>query len=129
MVLATAVPDSNGVGLVLASPRHGRKADGIPPARQPGPAFSQGTWIDAAGRPTPFGDGVLQILPLEYATVAGGVSFPMDWRIDLPEKGVHVTVSALNPGTYMATSFPYWEGPVTVRGTHEGVGYLEMTAE
>jgi len=22
---------------------------------------------------------------------------------------------------------PYWEGPVTVAGSHSGVGYLEMT--
>jgi predicted secreted hydrolase len=27
----------------------------------------------------------------------------------------------------MATSFPYWEGPISFRGTHSGVAYLEMT--
>jgi predicted secreted hydrolase len=24
-------------------------------------------------------------------------------------------------------SFAYWEGPVSFRGSHSGVGYLEMT--
>ena len=27
----------------------------------------------------------------------------------------------------MGTSFPYWEGPIAFRGSHAGVGYLEMT--
>ena len=27
----------------------------------------------------------------------------------------------------MGTSFPYWEGPISISGTHSGRGYLEMT--
>jgi predicted secreted hydrolase len=27
----------------------------------------------------------------------------------------------------MGTSFPYWEGPVRINGSHSGMGYLEMT--
>jgi predicted secreted hydrolase len=27
----------------------------------------------------------------------------------------------------MATSFPYWEGPIRFEGSHHGRGYLEMT--
>jgi predicted secreted hydrolase len=27
----------------------------------------------------------------------------------------------------MPLSIPYWEGPVTISGSHAGVGYLEMT--
>jgi len=27
----------------------------------------------------------------------------------------------------MGTSFPYWEGPIALHGSHAGVGYLEMT--
>ena len=42
-------------------------------------------------------------------------------------KGVDVTVTALNEDAWMATSIPYWEGPVTVTGSHQGIGYLEMT--
>jgi predicted secreted hydrolase len=52
---------------------------------------------------------------------------PTEWRVRLPERGLDVTVKAVNPGAWMATSVPYWEGPVTVAGSHEGVGYLEMT--
>ena len=45
----------------------------------------------------------------------------------LPEKAVSVEVQALNPQSWMGASFSYWEGPVTVTGSHSGKGYLEMT--
>ncbi|MDP5360052.1 MAG: lipocalin family protein, partial [Paracoccaceae bacterium] len=38
-----------------------------------------------------------------------------------------VTVAAINDNAWMTTSVPYWEGPVTVTGSHAGIGYLEMT--
>jgi len=38
-----------------------------------------------------------------------------------------VEAAALNPDSWMDTSFPYWEGPVTLEGSHAGRGYLEMT--
>ncbi len=52
---------------------------------------------------------------------------PVRWRVELPAQGVDVTVAAINENAWMTTSVPYWEGPVTVTGSHEGIGYLEMT--
>ena len=34
---------------------------------------------------------------------------------------------ALNKSSWMGTSFPDWEGPISFAGSHKGVGYLEMT--
>ena len=28
---------------------------------------------------------------------------------------------------WMGTGFSYWEGPISFAGTHDGVGYLELT--
>jgi predicted secreted hydrolase len=47
--------------------------------------------------------------------------------VTLPDQGLDATVTALNPDAWMAVSIPYWEGPVTVSGSHGGRGYLEMT--
>jgi len=33
----------------------------------------------------------------------------------------------LNARSWMGTSFPYWEGPISFKGSHTGLGYLEMT--
>lgn len=88
--------------------------------------FTAATWIDPEGNATALPDGAFTAAPLAHAEVAGR-RIPVDWRVTLPEHGVDVIVTALNPQSWMATSFPYWEGPVRVSGSHTGRGYLEMT--
>ena len=55
----------------------------------------------------------------------GGV--PVAWRVRVPAADLDLTVAALNPGAFMTTQVPYWEGPVGVEGSSGGRGYLEMT--
>jgi len=88
--------------------------------------YTSSTWIEADGTTTPYGDGSFTATPLVETQVAGR-DIPTDWRVRLPERGVDVTVSALNPNAWMGLSIPYWEGPVSVSGSHTGQGYLEMT--
>jgi predicted secreted hydrolase len=88
--------------------------------------FSSGTWIDPDGTPHPLPPGALRAEPLERAPVAGR-EVPVVWRLVLEERGLDVALRALNPGAWMATSVPYWEGPVGIAGSHSGRGYLEMT--
>lgn len=89
-------------------------------------SFTAATWIAADGTATPYPDGAFRATPQAWHRTAGR-DVPVDWRVELPDKGVDVTVRALNPDAWMATSVPYWEGPVTITGTHTGTGYLEMT--
>lgn len=91
-----------------------------------GTDYTSATWIDANGTVTPYPDGSFTARPLERADVAGH-EVPVIWQVLLPDRGVDVTVSAINPNAWMAVSIPYWEGPVTVTGSHDGRGYLEMT--
>lgn len=88
--------------------------------------FTSATWISADGQATAFPDGAFMARPLNWHSVAGR-QVPVTWQVELLEQGLTVTVSALNPDAWMETSVPYWEGPVTVTGSHTGVGYLEMT--
>ncbi|MBZ4023444.1 iron ABC transporter permease [Rhodobacter sp. TJ_12] len=88
--------------------------------------FTAATWIAPDGTPTPFPDGAFMATPLDRQQVAGR-DLPLTWRLRLPAKGVDVTIKALTPKAWMDVSVPYWEGPVTVSGSHAGVGYLEMT--
>jgi predicted secreted hydrolase len=94
--------------------------------RDGGAGFASGTWIAADGTPDPLKPGALMAEPLARATVAGR-EVPVEWRLTLPERGLDISLSALNPDAWMTTSVPYWEGPVTVSGSHAGRGYLEMT--
>jgi len=88
--------------------------------------FTSGTWIAADGTAAPFGDGALRLTAQERHRVAGR-RVPVVWRVELPERGIDVTISAINRDAWMDTLVPYWEGPVTIKGTHSGRGYLEMT--
>lgn len=88
--------------------------------------FTSGTWIAADGTPAPLAPGMLEAEPLDWHRVAGR-EVPVVWRLRLAERGLDVTLRALNPGAWMATSVPYWEGPVDIEGSHRGRGYLEMT--
>lgn len=88
--------------------------------------FTSATWIAADGQATALPDGALIVAPLKQTTVTGR-EIPTVWNLRLPERGVDVEVTALNPQSWMGTSFAYWEGPVQVTGSHNGHGYLEMT--
>jgi len=88
--------------------------------------FTAATWITADGQTTPFPDGAFAAEPLETTDVAGR-EVPTRWAVRLPDRGVDITVAAINPDAFMDLGFGYWEGPVTVTGSHGGIGYLEMT--
>lgn len=93
--------------------------------RQSAP-FTSATWIDADGTPTPFTDGAITLTPLSQTNVEGRL-VPTSWRVRLPDKSVDVEITPVNPQSWMAVSFPYWEGPMKISGSHGGRGYLEMT--
>lgn len=88
--------------------------------------YTSATWIAPDGTTTALPNGAFTASPRSDHRVADR-TVPVEWHVRLPEKGVDVVVTALNPNAWMATSVPYWEGPVTISGSHGGVGYLEMT--
>ena len=88
--------------------------------------YTAATCIAPDGSTRAMPDGAFEAQALSAHAVAGR-SLPTRWRLTLPDCGVDVTVEALNPDAWMGLAVPYWEGPVTVSGSHSGRGYLEMT--
>ena len=88
--------------------------------------FRAGTWIAANGAPNPLGRDDIALTPLAETKVAGRV-VPTRWRLQVKSRGVDVETTPVNAASFMATSIPYWEGPIGVQGSHAGKGYLEMT--
>lgn len=88
--------------------------------------FTAATWIGADGQAQSLPDGSVILTPLELAQVAQR-DIPIKWNVKIPDRRIDVEVTALTPKAWMGTSFEYWEGPVTVSGSHAGRGYLEMT--
>ncbi|NUB46003.1 iron ABC transporter permease [Fertoebacter nigrum] len=94
--------------------------------RDTGEGYTSATWIAADGTPRPMPPGALRVTPLREVPVAGR-DVPVVWRVELPAMGLDVTTTPLNEQAWMDTLVPYWEGPITISGTHAGRGYLEMT--
>lgn len=88
--------------------------------------FRSGTWIDADGVPRALAPEDIRMTPLGEVRVAGR-SVPTRWRLEVPQQAFDVTTAALNDQAWMGTTIPYWEGPIRLEGSHQGVGYLEMT--
>lgn len=53
--------------------------------------------------------------------------YPTEWSLAIPSQAISLTITALNPLAKMPLTVPYWEGPVNIKGSHEGNGYMELT--
>ncbi|GLQ05930.1 lipocalin-like domain-containing protein [Sneathiella chinensis] len=104
----------------------GRKLMAFQLRHTDGKTYSSGTLISTEGSAAPLAPEALSFTPLEKSTVAGR-EIPTKWRVSVPGEGLSLTVTALNPQSWMENSFGYWEGPVRIDGAAGGVGYLEMT--
>ncbi|MEZ9338528.1 lipocalin-like domain-containing protein [Vibrio splendidus] len=60
-------------------------------------------------------------------TEIDGRDYPTEWQISIPSQQIELNVSALNPNAKMPLSVPYWEGPIVIKGSHSGSGYMELT--
>ena len=90
-----------------------------------GQDFIAGNWIDAAGASRRLPPGDVSVAPL--TTTASMTTPPTRWRLVVKSHGLEIETTPLNASSWMATRFPYWEGPISVTGSHRGEGYLEMT--
>ncbi|PWB34112.1 iron ABC transporter permease [Pseudomonas sp. SDI] len=92
-----------------------------------GKPYKAGTWIAADGQVQALGAERITLTPLGWTRLKDGRRVPTRWQVALTQPAVQIEVEALLPEAWMGTRFPYWEGPVRVRGSNGGQGYLEMT--
>ncbi|MFB2649315.1 lipocalin-like domain-containing protein [Shewanella mangrovisoli] len=85
--------------------------------------FADGTGRNINSRDTP--DGI-KMTPLEWQTTSTG-KYPIRWQVQIPSEQIDIRISPLNPNSAMALSTQYWEGPIELKGSHSGRGYMELT--
>ncbi|MFV0597498.1 lipocalin-like domain-containing protein [Shewanella sp.] len=85
--------------------------------------FADGTGRNINSRDTP--DGI-KMTPLEWQTTSTG-KYPIRWQVQIPSEQIDIRISPLNPNSAMALSTSYWEGPIELKGSHSGMGYMELT--
>jgi predicted secreted hydrolase len=91
-----------------------------------GKHYGSGKWIKPDGTAELLGTEDLTMTPLTVTEIEGR-KIPTTWRIAVPKMALSIECTPLNARSWMGTSFPYWEGPISFAGSHAGVGYLEMT--
>jgi predicted secreted hydrolase len=91
-----------------------------------GKFFFAGNWIGLDGRSEQLANDAITMTPTRTTRVANR-DIPTEWTIAIPSRRLTLSSVPLNPQSWMNARVKYWEGPVTVRGSHTGVGYLEMT--
>ncbi|MEL6417869.1 MAG: lipocalin-like domain-containing protein [Pseudomonadota bacterium] len=93
--------------------------------QEDGRHYLSGNWIDAGGS-SPISGGDIELEVLEETELPGR-RVPTSWRVIVRSRGVDVSVQPLNPRAWNGTQIGYWEGPVSGAGSHDAIGYLEMT--
>jgi predicted secreted hydrolase len=88
--------------------------------------YGSGKWIASDGKAEQLASADIIMTPLAFTEI-GARKIPTTWRIEIPSKTLAIECTPLNARSWMGTSFPYWEGPISFAGSHTGLGYLEMT--
>jgi len=88
--------------------------------------YFAGNWIDRSGRSEPLPANAIVMTPTAFTDIDGR-KLPTSWRVTVAARGLNVDSVPLNAKSWMGTRFAYWEGPISFKGSHGGVGYLEMT--
>jgi predicted secreted hydrolase len=71
------------------------------------------------------------LVPTEQWTSSNShITYPIEWTIDIPTKNISVTVQSVHENSEFdatLTSYNiYWKGPVKIRGSHTGLGFMEL---
>ena len=88
--------------------------------------YRSGNWIAPDGGVTQLAGDDIVVEPLAQ-TIIDERNLPTRWRVQVKSRSLDIETAPLNPKSWMGTSFPYWEGPITLSGSTTGAGYLEMT--
>lgn len=89
--------------------------------------FSQGVIVGADGQVTRLGYDQVELTPGRHWTAADGTRYPLRWRLRVPGHGLDLDIDAAFDEQLMDLTVQYWEGSVVVKGSHPGVGYLELS--
>lgn len=89
-------------------------------------SYSHGRIMQDTGLGVTLDAEQINLTPIEQTDIDSG-SYPTQWQISVPKYDINIEVSAVNPNAKMPLTVPYWEGPVLIKGSHKGEGYMELT--
>ena len=97
---------------------------------------------DKQGRAQTFSNGILlqtdgtlqslslqdvQVKPVKFWQSPQQVTYPTAWSLKIPQHEIDLQIAAAFEDQEMKHTVHYWEGAVVVSGSHNGVGYMELS--
>jgi predicted secreted hydrolase len=89
--------------------------------------FSSGVLVDVDGTATRLAHDQVNLAVQGEWSSERGTRYPVEWRLQVPDHDLDLSVTAAFDDQEMALTVHYWEGAVDVSGSHSGVGYLELS--
>ncbi|MGO4892927.1 lipocalin-like domain-containing protein [Flavobacterium sp. W21_SRS_FM6] len=90
------------------------------------PAYITGTLVHADGNQTLLTEENLSLTPRAMIAV-NQLELPLHWQVNIPQFGVDIAVKTAKNDQWNPALMAYYEGMVSVTGTHTGTGFLELT--
>jgi predicted secreted hydrolase len=88
--------------------------------------YITGSYITSAGEQITLQPDDLTLQPASIKKV-DDKQLPLSWKLIIPDKNIDLTISTVKDKQWNNASVPYYEGMVTIEGSHGGVGFLELT--
>ncbi|WP_318432516.1 lipocalin-like domain-containing protein [Photobacterium leiognathi] len=86
--------------------------------------FGSRSWPN--GKVVQLDNNQIRMKPVKYYGVQGK-QFPLVWEIDIPSQSIKLETQVVRRDQWLPFIFPYWEGPIRVKGSHTGKGFMELT--
>ena len=88
--------------------------------------FYSGRLMFRDGRGRNINSEQISMTPMAWQQTDSG-RYPVEWHINIPTENIDIQTTPLNSDSSMPLSIPYWEGPISINGSHNGEGYMELT--
>ncbi len=90
------------------------------------PEFWSGTYINSDGQQYSIREDRVKARIIKRTKVSGR-SLPLNWEIELLDHDISLEISPFKDEQWNDGIFSYYEGAISVSGTHKGVGFIELT--
>jgi predicted secreted hydrolase len=90
------------------------------------PDYITGTYINADGSSVTIMPSDIELVAIQLTPV-GNKELPLNWQLRINSKRVNISIKATKNDQWNPASVAYYEGTVAVSGTHNGIGFLELT--
>lgn len=90
------------------------------------PPYVLGSLSQPDGKKTELTAADIRLSPASFTTHEGK-NYPLDWYVDIPSQQIKIRVNVVRKAQWLPFIFSYWEGPITVSGSHSGQGFMELT--